>query len=359
MVVGRARGRLTFPEDPSMDRSRSLRSTPRAPRVALVALAVVLLPAALFAQAQGRMYGFVTDVAGKPVEGARIIISAPEKANFKVEAKSDKKGKYSLAVLDATRTYTLRIEKEGYQPQEGPYKFAAFATTKVDIQLAPANAAAPVAAPMAPAPRMAPEDAAKAEAQRAAAQTAQSAIVAYNEGAQLFNSGDVDGAIAKFELAAQTDPKLAPAPSILARLYVQKQVWDKAAAAAESALALDPTDAKAAFARFEAYQALGDKEKSQAAFADLQRIDPKGAASSLYDKGKALFDAGQVEAAVKTLNESATLDPTHARVHYQLGLCYANTGEYGKAKAELKRFIELAPEDPEAAVAQEMLKGLR
>ncbi len=342
-----------------MDRSRSLSSTLRARRVALVALAVVLLPAALLAQAQGRMYGFVTDLSGKPVEGVRVIISAPEKANFKVETKSDKKGKYSLAVLDATRTYTLRIEKEGYQPQEGPYKFEAFATTKVDIQLAPANAAAPVSAPMAPAPRVSSEDVAKAEAQRAAAQTEQAAILAYNEGAQLFNSGDVDGAIAKFELAAQTNPKLPQAQSILARLYAQKQVWDKSAAAAESAMALDPTDAKAAFARFEAYQALGEKEKAQTAFVELQKVDPQGAAISLYDKGRALFEAGQVQAAVTTLNEAATLDPTHARAHYQLGLCYANTGDYGKAKAELKRFLELAPEDPEAAVAKEMLKGLR
>lgn len=345
-----------------MDRFRALRSTCCARRVALVALALVLLPAALFAQAQGRMYGFVTDMAGKPVEGARIIVFLPESATYKVEVKSDKKGKYSIAVLDATRHYTLRIEKEGYQPQEGPYKFEAFATAKVDIQLAPANAAAPAAPPMAPtapAPRVSPEEAAKAEAQRTAAQTEQAAILTYNEGAQLFNSGDVDGAIAKFELAAQTNPKLPQAQSILARLYAQKQAWDKSAAAAESAMTLDPTDAKAAFARFEAYQALGEKEKAQAAFVELQKVDPQGAAISLYDKGRALFEAGQVQAAVTTLNEAATLDPTHARAHYQLGLCYANTGEYGKAKTELKRFLELAPEDPEAAVAQEMLKGLR
>jgi hypothetical protein len=42
-----------------------------------------------------------------------------------------------------------------------------------------------------------------------------------------------------------------------------------------------------------------------------------------------------------------------------LGLCYSGTGATEKAKSHLERFLELAPSDVDAPLAQEMLKYLK
>ena len=53
------------------------------------------------------------------------------------------------------------------------------------------------------------------------------------------------------------------------------------------------------------------------------------------------------------------LEPEMARAHYRLGLAYLSAGELERARNHLTRFIELQPEDPEAATAREMLGYLR
>jgi regulator of sirC expression with transglutaminase-like and TPR domain len=41
-----------------------------------------------------------------------------------------------------------------------------------------------------------------------------------------------------------------------------------------------------------------------------------------------------------------------------LGLCYASGGNLASAKSHLSRFLELAPDDPEAELARQMLASL-
>ena len=42
-----------------------------------------------------------------------------------------------------------------------------------------------------------------------------------------------------------------------------------------------------------------------------------------------------------------------------LGLCYASTGENPKAREHLTKFLALAPNDNDAALAKEMLETLK
>jgi Tfp pilus assembly protein PilF len=41
-----------------------------------------------------------------------------------------------------------------------------------------------------------------------------------------------------------------------------------------------------------------------------------------------------------------------------LGLCYVNSGDNAKAKEHFSRFLELAPDDPDAGTAAEMVQYL-
>src|ERR1700730_17611554 len=74
---------------------------------ALVAVAVTLPTAA---QSTGMVRGVVKDAAGKPVEGAKVIIEA-EGNNRRFEAKSDKKGEFVQIGL-APGPYKVTAEKD-------------------------------------------------------------------------------------------------------------------------------------------------------------------------------------------------------------------------------------------------------
>jgi hypothetical protein len=66
--------------------------------------ALVLVPTLLFAQAQGRIKGVVTDAAtGKRLAGAKIILTCPEISNFRRELVTDEKGGFATLIVDAIK----------------------------------------------------------------------------------------------------------------------------------------------------------------------------------------------------------------------------------------------------------------
>jgi Tfp pilus assembly protein PilF len=71
-----------------------------------------------------------------------------------------------------------------------------------------------------------------------------------------------------------------------------------------------------------------------------------------------MFNAGNMAGAQQALEQALQADPDLPKAHYTLGLAYANTGDSAKAKEHLQRFLELAPDDPDAATAKEMLDYL-
>ena len=58
------------------------------------------------------------------------------------------------------------------------------------------------------------------------------------------------------------------------------------------------------------------------------------------------------------LEKALAIDPTQARAHYLLGICYS-MDDKAKAREHLNKFIEMAPNDPDAAAAKEMLQDVK
>ena len=112
----------------------------RHPR-SLALLTLAFAATALWGVAQGRIRGTITDEKGKPVADVKITVTEPTVAMFKLETKTDAKGYYALTLLDATRTYTYRFEKEGYQPIETPLKVAIGANEVHDFRILTREAA--------------------------------------------------------------------------------------------------------------------------------------------------------------------------------------------------------------------------
>ncbi|HSN86240.1 MAG TPA: carboxypeptidase-like regulatory domain-containing protein, partial [Thermoanaerobaculia bacterium] len=107
-------------------------------RALLAALTFSLaLAGALSAGEEGRVLGTVVDETGAPIVGAKALLTR-EGTGYKLEKTTDKKGQFTLLVLDATHEYQLRLEKEGYLPVEGPVKPKIQETLRLTFTLAKA-----------------------------------------------------------------------------------------------------------------------------------------------------------------------------------------------------------------------------
>jgi tetratricopeptide (TPR) repeat protein len=295
-----------------------------------------LLPVALLAQSQARVYGEVTDETGKPVEGALITVTTSALESFKLQVTTDAKGHFTFALLDATKTYSYRVEKEGYAPHEEELKVGIGQNVRHNFRLLSAAAAA---------------------AQGVGGGSP--AVLAYNAGAEAFNQGDYVAARARLEEAIAADPQMADAHAALAHALLKSGDAAAAARSAEAALAIDSGNLNALRAALGAYQSLGDSAKIKTAEAALASADPAAAASGAYGRGVDLYNGGSTAEAIVEFEAALAAAPDHAKSHYMLGLCYSGTGDTVKARAHLERFLELAPSDADAPLAQEMLKYLK
>src|SRR5687768_13971409 len=88
----------------------------RTHRAALTALVLVLaLAGSLHAVGEGRVLGTVVDGKNNPIQGAKVLVTLPGVPSFKLEKTTDKTGKFTLLILDATKEYKIQIQKEGFQ----------------------------------------------------------------------------------------------------------------------------------------------------------------------------------------------------------------------------------------------------
>ncbi len=177
----------------------------------------------------------------------------------------------------------------------------------------------------------------------------------YNEGGQAFQAGDKDTALAKFEQAAELDSSLTDAHHAIATLHLGKGNHEASAKAAEKALALGSEDVRTLRVLYDAYDALGRTEELSEIAPRLAAVDPDFGGPKLLEQAAAMWNGGQTEKAVQLSRLALSMDPSLAKAHYFIGLQHLSSGENAEARAALGRFVEMAPEDPDAASAKEMM----
>ena len=185
-----------------------------------------------------------------------------------------------------------------------------------------------------------------------------SAILLYNEGVESLRIGNNDIAKERFTAALQADPKLVPAIVGLAKIIFSEGDQVAAAAKAEEALALEADNYTGLLIAYESYKGLGNAESESAMFSRMATAHPQRVAAVFYDKGVELFNSGNIQASINSFERTLEADPENVRAHYHLGIAYVNVGQTDKAKEHLTKFLEVAPDDPDAATATEMLKYL-
>jgi tetratricopeptide (TPR) repeat protein len=190
----------------------------------------------------------------------------------------------------------------------------------------------------------------------AAEDAASTAVRLYNEGGEAFESGDNASALSNFREAAELDPTLVDAHHAIATLELAAGNYEASAEAAEKALALGSEDVRTLRVLYDAYDELGRIDELTEIAPRLAAVDPQYGGAKLLEQAATMWNSGQTERAVTLSRLALAIDPSLAKAHYFLGLDYLSRGENAEARASLERFIELAPDDPDAAAASEMLK---
>ena len=307
--------------------------------LALSFITFLFLSTNAFADREGRMTGKVLDAATRqPIPNAQFELNAIEGKTVKKNLTSRKDGTYTLTVLDATIRYKFVITAEGYAPYTETIKIPIGEVHHRDFELRPATAAAP----------------AGTGTPAIAATTADPAVLAYNEGATLLNSGDVDAAIAKFNEAVAAKPDLVAGWTALAKVNLRAKNHQKAIDAAKKALELEADDTEMWTVLFNSYTAVGDK--ANAAIAE-KKVPQNPAA--LFNQAARLINQGKDSEAEGVLKQAIAADGKFALAHYELGMVYARAGKNPQAREALSKYLELDPNGKDAATAKEMLSYLQ
>ena len=180
----------------------------------------------------------------------------------------------------------------------------------------------------------------------------------HNEAVALLKAGDNAGAFAKFQEALNADPNLQPSLLGLATAGLKIGRNAEAATAAETILKSDPKNEKAIRLRYNACLALGDKARLSDALLGLAPIEPKIARIGLWNLASEAYGANDMDLAKAGYAKVVEVDPNFAPAYYWLGLINVGKGKNAEAKSNLERFVQLAPNDPEANSAREMIKYL-
>jgi tetratricopeptide (TPR) repeat protein len=188
--------------------------------------------------------------------------------------------------------------------------------------------------------------------------TPQTAVLLYNEGVAAFVAGDRERAVARYESASEIDPDLPAVHGALAAVYLDMKNYDAALASSERLLELDAENARGLSIRYNTFIAIGRNEEAQEMLETLQRVAPDAVARAYYDRGIALFDDGLIDPAIPALEQALRADPQLALGHYTLALCYMNRNRDEDARRHLQTFVELAPDDPDAGSARQLLEIL-
>ena len=316
--------------------------------VACVALAALMLSLPVAAQSTGMVRGMVRDMKGEPVENAKIVIEA-EGTNRKFETKSNKKGEFIQIGL-ATGRYKVSAEKDKVVSNETSVSVSISRPAEANLILGAAAAAAAT--------------------KEAAAKNAE-LKKSFDEGVAASKAGNYDEAITKFKAAAELNPSCYDCYYNVAYSATQKKDYEAAEAAYKKAIEIKPDYAEAYSGLANVYNATRKFEEAAAASAKALELSNTlgaagaaggaggGNADAMFNQGVILWNAGKIADAKKQFEAAIAANPNHAEAHYQLGMALVNENNLQAAGAEFQKYVDLAPNGPNAATAKGILATIK
>jgi tetratricopeptide (TPR) repeat protein len=308
----------------------------RALTLAALCSATLLVVPSAQAQ-QTRFQGKVTDASGQPVANATIHLEPTDGAGNKTEAKTKKKGDFFLGLV-RPGNYKISIEAPDGQVVTSIKAHSIEIGKKenaweVDQKIGPN---APVTLDF--------KDGHEVVAEFVVG-TPQAAAVQSGSGdalagaVQKVQSGDCAGALPEIEAARTATPDNARAHYLAAFCQERTGDHEKALAAIDRALEVQPDFAGGSLLRGRVLRAMNRMEDAEAAYKkeiettqhESVRNDAWGALAVLYK------DAGRTDDAIAAFEKIVELQPTRGEAYMELSALYGKKGDRAKQAEALER----------------------
>ncbi len=313
--------------------------------VSVLCFSLSLTLSAQEGRGKGRLRGDVHDEVGNPIEGAKIVATHLQyKTMFTSE--SDKKGNWAVAGL-GTGYFRITASKEGYGTVYHEMRVSQFSKQNPPlsfilrkIQVAEMNMPAI-------------ED--------------EGSVVLFEEGIDLYDQKKYAESVAKFEEFIGKNPTVYQININIGNCYREMGEYDKAIEAFNKVLEKikeekesiegDESAAGALAGIGETYFRQGDLEKASEYLKQAVDIFPEDETLA-FNVGEIYFKQGETDKAIEYFLLSVKIKESWAPPHRQLGYAYLNKGKYKLAVDSLKKFVELAPDDPQAENIKNLIPKL-
>lgn len=286
--------------------------------------AFFVLPVDNLAQ-QTVVEGIIVDREENPLKNVKITFTDRDRG-IRFTLKSNKQGKFMKVGIPPS-LYVVTVQLEGYFPLESEFKvdFGRNSGVKLVMEKIP------------PQVEQDPD---------------------LSEGAQLFQQGKYEEAIALFQKVIEKDPDNVEAHYNLALSLLRSGKQEEAIALLEKVKEMKPDMMETYLALGECYFNKGENDKAVSYFEKALEIDPNNA-EVYYNVGIIHYKNDRTDDAVKNFLASKSLDPEYAPTYYQLGLAYIKKGEMDKAIQNLEMFLEKDPDSPQAPQVKSILESLK
>jgi len=360
---------------------------PRGYRTFLLTLGLLLAASPGFAQL-GIISGTVTGEDGNPMQGAIIKIERQDiRGNYQV--KTNQKGEYihaalpagnynvMLTVNDQTVDMVTNVRTRLGAGMTVNFDLAEVAKKRQEQQVQQQGGELPDEVVRA----MSPEERQKYEAalkqRREAIGKGEDLNKAFNAGMEALKTQNYEVATENLAKAAEVDPtqavvwaNLGEAQSRLSQSRTGDERSQLAGQAAESyrkAIELQPANGGFYNNLGLALVRSGQLEEGQAQFVRAAEVDPTNGARYYFNLGAIMINSGNSQPAADAFRKATELDPKYADAYYQLGTTLVGAAEIGEDGAikpvpgtieAFQKYLELAPNGPNAAGAQSMIDTL-
>ncbi|NHZ73697.1 MAG: tetratricopeptide repeat protein [Nitrospirae bacterium] len=301
----------------------------------LLAVALCFLATVpVWAGNEGRLVGSIIDPNGDPIVDVQIVVTG---LGFDVrqERTTNKKGKFTLLILDATKDYLLHFEKDGYQTVEEPLRLPLGDTVRREWTMVPGTSA--------------PSSRGSAASQPAAAAPSGAVVRGqagklYEKGAEAYATGDLEVAADSFEQVVALEPDLAEVHAALAMTYLRQEQWEKAASSAQNALDINPDEVLNYEIQYDAYRSLGDLENQYRVLEVLVAKSPgPDTARRVFNRGVGRTEARDLEGAAVDFETAKTMAPELVASYSALTRVYFDMGRYEDSVANGRQALEIDP----------------
>jgi len=311
----------------------------------VLAFCLVLTAGLAFGQAGrgvGRLGGVVLDLEGKPIVGVDVSVTYTRETNLKFEAKTDKKGEWSLLGL-GTGAWTLTAAAPGYDPVTQSVQVSQLnVNPKVVIHLR------------------------KASRPGGAFVEDEKTLEILERGNQLYKDGKYDEAIVAFQEFRSLNPKAYQVDLNIADCLREKGEYDKAIETYNSVITVASADlvvgreivAKAQAGIGNTYLKQNKIQEAQEFFQKSVENSPKDEILA-YNVGEIYFSNGNMDEALKYFGIAAQITPNWPDPYLKLAYVYLNKGDNPNAIAQLEKFLTLEPEGERAGLARNILNAIK